>query len=159
MIRAYRTFWDKVEKVDDAHSCWEWKGYRRPEGYGRDWIVENGRRRKVNAHAIAYFLDTGVWERASDGRVVRHRCDNPACCRPDHLQGGSHADNVRDTVTRGRMRKGASHHNAKFSDRDVRAIRARAAAGEGVRALAREFQTAPSVISCIVSRKSWGHLD
>jgi hypothetical protein len=28
--------------------------------------------------------------------VIRHRCHNELCCRPDHLQMGSAADNKRD---------------------------------------------------------------
>ncbi len=39
-----------------------------------------------------------------DTPVVRHLvCDNPACVRPDHLRGGTQADNAQDAVRHGRI--------------------------------------------------------
>lgn len=40
------------------------------------------------------------------GRVVRHKCDTPSCCNPDHLVIGTLADNSRDCVVRGRHKTG-----------------------------------------------------
>jgi len=53
---------------------------------------------------------------APEGVKVCHSCDNPPCCRPDHLFRGSQRDNVVDAVTKGRLtnyRKGSEHHNAR----------------------------------------------
>jgi hypothetical protein len=49
------------------------------------------------------------WE-ALDGKVVRHRCDNPPCFRFDHLELGTIGDNVRDAVERGQ-------HNNQYAGR------------------------------------------
>jgi hypothetical protein len=56
---------------------------------------------------------------------VLHTCDNPKCCRPGHLYQGTHADNVRDRVSRGRSYNvlGEEHGMAKLTADQVRAIR------------------------------------
>lgn len=76
--------------------CEEWQGRRSRDGYGFFGV-------KTAAHRHA-------WEQAHGpippGMVVRHRCDNPPCVRVDHLEIGTPADNVRDSVERGRARGG-----------------------------------------------------
>jgi hypothetical protein len=77
-----------------------------------------------------------VWELehnvvVPDGLVVRHTCDNPLCCRPDHLLVGTQADNVHDREerVRGVRVHGEAHHKAVLNEDLVRAIRRLVAAG------------------------------
>lgn len=55
---------------------------------------------------------------------VRHRCDNPPCVRPEHLEGGSRQDNVDDRVNRGRSarRPGRANPNARYTGEQVEAV-------------------------------------
>lgn len=46
-----------------------------------------------------------VGEQPSPDAFMCHRCDNNNCCAQDHLFWGSHKDNVRDAMLKGRLRK------------------------------------------------------
>ncbi len=91
LLEEPERFWAKVERRE-PHQCWPWKGCTEKSGYGRA-----GKRER--AHRIAYMLANG---QIPAGAVVRHACDNPPCCNPAHLSIGSHGDNSRDSVERGR---------------------------------------------------------
>ena len=112
-------FWSKVSKgAPDA--CWEWQGWR-CRGYGQ--IRESDRRsRALKAHRVSWALHNGS---IPDGLVVRHRCDNPGCVNPAHLELGTQADNVRDMVERGRGRGclGTANGRSKLTFLQVAEIR------------------------------------
>lgn len=93
-IPAPDRFW---AKVDCSGDCWEWTAYRKPNGYGSFGI---DRRTTEYAHRMAYQLSVGP---IPDGLYVCHRCDNPACVRPDHLFLGTQFDNMRDGAAKGRV--------------------------------------------------------
>lgn len=112
-------FWNRVEKSTPS-DCWEWRGCRNSEGYGK--VVYNGRR--YSCHALAFFLNLGVW---SNETVIRHSCDNPPCCNPLHLLDGTHAENTQDKVNRGRVyvgdRRGEKNSMASLTNEEVKRIK------------------------------------
>lgn len=87
-------FWRKIRFVG---ACWEWQGAL-AGGYGR---ISLGYGRMVPAHRWIYEQ---VFGPVPEGLVVRHKCDNPRCVRPVHLEVGTHADNNRDMWERGRAK-------------------------------------------------------
>lgn len=92
-------FWENVEKKKN-HECWVWKAGKN-NGYGQISGNYKGKYRSALAHRFSYELHYGPIPK---GLLVRHKCDNPACVNPRHLIVGTHADNTRDTVERGRAR-------------------------------------------------------
>ena len=133
--------------------CLLWQGATNNRGYGVLGI--DGRLMLV--HRLAYYLATSVDPLQWD---VLHACDTPCCCEPSHLFLGTQADNMADASRKGRLHKtgpsGESHYNAKLTTDNVRAIRARYAAG-GISqpALAREYGTSLSNVWAIIHNRSW----
>lgn len=95
-IEVAKSWSERVDRREGLHACWPWTGKVTSHGYGRTRVKENGRWRTAGAHQVANYLATGRWERAAEGRLVRHLCHNRRCCNPAHLRGGTPLDNAND---------------------------------------------------------------
>lgn len=140
----------KTEHGADDDACWLFTGSRSSFGYGHI-LDEDGK--LIAAHRAAWKLANGP---IPPDAVVRHRCDNPPCVNPAHLEVGTQGDNVDDMMTRGRGRKAnrdTGHHRARLTSAQVEQIRAEYAAG-GVTTyeLADRYGYSPSGIQRIIKR-------
>jgi hypothetical protein len=89
-------FWAKVEKAG-PDDCWLWAGATVPNGYGK--ISRGGSSGLLLAHRVSWIL---AKSEIPEGQLVLHRCDNRLCVNPAHLFLGTHGDNARDMVAKGR---------------------------------------------------------
>lgn len=85
-LPASRRFAYKVYQRGD---CWEWRGHRDPNGYGR-FTVRTGL--VVGAHVFAYETAKG---RIPTGLCIDHLCRHPWCVRPSHLEVVTQTENKR----------------------------------------------------------------
>lgn len=85
-----------------------------------------------------------------DGKPLNNRADN--------LRWATVKENSEDTRKHGNMRLGERCNWSKLTADQVRAIRARAEAGETVKALALEYGLTPEGVRAIVKRKNWRHI-
>ena len=137
-----------LPRIDMAGDCWEWTGARSSAGYGQSTFQQK-----------RYTVTRALWEYHNgpipDGLVICHKCDNPPCCRMDHLFIGTTSDNARDMVAKGRhfALYGEESTNCKLSDADVREIRRRRSEGESTASLAREFDIHPGYVTNLVALK------
>jgi len=140
-------FEDKFIKTD---GCWNWTAYKDKRGYGAFLLAGHPKL----AHRVSYQLYVGE---IPDGLCVCHRCDNPACVRPDHLFLGTVADNMRDRTVKGRGGDHAGERNgrAKLTIEQVIEIRARYSNGARRIDLAKEFGVTPTNISFISRGRHW----
>jgi HNH endonuclease len=148
-------FWMKVAKSEDG--CWMWTGVTTATTDGGHGKLRVGNT-MVTAHRLAWTFAHGP---IPAGLNVLHKCDVPACVRADHLYLGTQRDNTRDAIVRGRYHRhfGQAHPRTRLTDDDVRAIRARAAAGETYRLLAKAYSVTFAEIGHIVKRRVWIHVD
>lgn len=142
-------FWANVAK---SEGCWTWTGARHTFGYGK-MTVGN---KTIGAHVFSWQLHFGP---VPAGQYVLHSCDNPPCCRPDHLFLGTATDNVNDMLAKGRNQHGIGHHRAKVTPEIVRDIRRRAAAGETHRAIGVSVGLTHGVVGRIVRRRLWKEVE
>ena len=124
------------------------------DGYGQ--LVVNGKR--YLAHRLSYCNHNGLEYSDIKGKLVRHKCDNPTCINPTHLELGTHADNMVDRNTRGRAAKGTTHGRVKLTEVDVQAIRSTYIKGStthGCPALAKTYGVTFQTIHKIVNNHRW----
>ncbi len=100
--------------------CIDWTGTVRTDKWGN-------RRGYVNwvalpssiASRCAYWLEHGD----PLPEEVRHTCDRSICVNPDHLVGGTHADNMRDMRERGRHWAHGRTHCTNGHEYDLYGVR------------------------------------
>lgn len=136
------TFWSKVDKSGE---CWLWKGKHNDLGYGELCVAG----KRIKAHRFAYQISRGS---IPDGIVVCHSCDNPPCVNPAHLWLGTHADNRRDALQKGRIKETLP----KLTETQVLAIRKHLAdRTKTQRHLADEYGVSKAAVHQIQYRKTW----
>lgn len=148
-------------KWAEGDACWEWQGYRTTR---RGGVLSYGlfaiKKQRFLAHRMSWLLTRGD---IPTGKVVRHRCDNVACVRPDHLELGTQADNLADMRHRGRahfnrFKTGSAHPNAKLDPERVRLIRRLRAEGLSLAKIGSQFDLNASTIHSVVRGTTWGHV-
>lgn len=145
-------FWSRVKKSD---ACWDWVGNSwTADGYGYISV----KRRMIRAHRFSYALHYGPIPK---GQFVCHKCDRPACVRPDHLFLGSPRDNVLDMYGKKRNRnpRGEQAPKARLTENQVIAIRGEHKdAGLSAKQIAALYGIKSCTVSNIQAGRVWKHL-
>ena len=128
--------------------CWHWTGTGVGPS-GRGTIRECGVDGKL-VLATHVMFEIAHGRRPTDS--VLHTCDNPSCVNPDHLFEGTQADNLDDMVRKGRS------GNRKLTSEQVRAIRARYAAGETVYSISKNAPVSYNPVRSIVHRLTYKYV-
>lgn len=129
------------------------------KGYGLGYATAKYQGRYTTKHRVVLLRRDGLDFDGADGLVVRHLCDNARCINPEHLEWGSHQDNMEDMKSRGRSARisnahpGESNGRCVLSDAECIQIKRRYVKGcraNGLPALAKLYGVSTSQIHRIV---------
>lgn len=137
--------------IRNGEGCWGWKGCTVGGGYAC-----------IKRSGTSMYMHRYVYEQAVGpipaGMIVRHKCDNPICTNPDHLEIGTHKDNSRDMSERGRTLIGPRNPAAKLDEGKVADIKRAIRGGESQSSLARRYGVCQQAISNINRGLVWRHV-
>jgi hypothetical protein len=183
-------FWLKVDQNGPVPShcpelgpCWLWLASKYTNGYGQ--FTMGPPWRPHIADRIAWELTYGP---IPEGLNVCHRCDTPACVRPDHLFLATQAGNLADMASKGRstigdrnparmypermprgdthparsrpsyLARGERNGATKLTAVVIPAIRSNAANGVPLTVLGLKHGVTDGAIRKIVRRETWRHI-
>ena len=146
-------FWKRLDKK--SNGCWEWTKAHNKDGYGQTCY----KGKMVWTHRMAWIYSKGE---IPEGMHVLHKCDNPACCNPDHLFLGTHKDNMNDRDKKNRCNnkglKGELNPQSRYTEKDILQMREMYKKGMKQKEIALIFNTTQPIISNIINRKYWKHI-
>jgi len=149
VARFGKPFDENLERAENG--CLLWTGKTDKDGYGR----RGSRYGESRAHRYSYARSKGPIPK---GVLIRHTCDNPACCEPEHLVPGDQMQNIQDKVDRDRQAKGSRIGKALLTEQMVLEIRELYRNGMTQVEIAAKFPVTQSSVSLIVLRKQWKHI-
>lgn len=151
----------KIVKVESG--CWHWTGFINKDGYGMAYystklMINDRVSHSQQAHRVMYIAYNG---QIPSGLCVLHKCDNRRCVNPRHLYVGTHKDNSRDMVERGRNPdvRGERNPASILSAAKVRKMRQLFYDhGYTVEDLMDEYRMSASGVYNVVMKNRWRHI-
>lgn len=139
-------------KIEKTPTCWIWKGSKFSSGYG-EFRFEDERR----AHRVSWLLFRG---KIPKGIHILHKCDVKDCVNPEHLFLGTHQDNMRDMVKKGRRPQilGTRHGMSKLTEKDILMIRKLNTKSVSRLDIAKRFNITKENVGYIIRRVTWNHI-
>lgn len=124
-------------------------------GYPMAHLCKMGQRKLHYVHRLVAAAFLGSIGDREINHINGIKTDN----RLENLEIVGSAENIRHAVATGlRNLRGERNHKATLTEADVRAVRARLAAGETGAAIARSLGVLPGCVSKIKHGRSWAHL-
>jgi hypothetical protein len=129
-----------LQKLVHEDNCLVWSGYKNKKGYG----VFSLQGKTYLAHRVAYYIYNNS---INNSLLVLHRpdiCNNPSCCKKEHLYQGNCKQNSLDMVSIGKQ------HIQKLNLKQAKEIRDKYIKGATQEELAIEYCVHKGNISKIV---------
>lgn len=158
---------NSIHGIIDDNGCWICRSHKPRKRYGRSSkfsyyqiIVgkrDDGKKNRMLMHRYIFELynNTSI----PKGMVVRHKCDNDLCINPEHLEIGTHKENMEDMSLRGRSTRGEKSSNSVLKEEDILEIRRLYKMKEfNQTQLSIMYNVSQRLISGIIRREYWSHI-
>lgn len=156
---------DRLKKSFEKHvirqeGCWGWKGPIANGGYP----VMSCRRAigSDRGHRASWIIHKGP---IPEGLFVCHHCDNPICTNPEHLWIGTHQENDKDKIIKGRARfgapplkQGSENGSSKLTEEQVIEIKKLLKEGKSTYFIGPIFGVSKTTILRIKKGTHWQHV-
>ena len=142
----------KIEFRINENGCFECTSHK-PKASGYPTF-----RIRQKTQQMSRFIYSEMFGEIPEGLVVRHKCDNPLCINPEHLELGTHQDNANDRVKRDRQAKGSRNGNAILNEEQVKEIKLLILGGKTNKKISEKYKVNPNVISDIRCERKWKHV-
>ena len=143
-------FWSRVQ-IKGVEECWPWLGKKNRNDYG--FCNIEGLR---HSHRVAAYFHFGAYPKS---KHIMHKCDNPICCNPNHLQIGTRELNLQDKIEKQRQAKGSTHGKAKLDEKLVVNLREKYNSGYTIRELLPSARgVSYRVLWCALVGRTWRHI-
>ena len=158
--RGARINWIFKNKDFAGDACIVWPFAIAESGYPACVSWNGG---QTGAHRVMCEMRNG--KPSTSDHQAAHSCGKGknGCINPNHLRWATakenHADSIIHGTHPGLIAKGERHGNAKLDEQAVIDVRRRATAGESQASIARDLQMSSSLISRLVNRKIWVHVN
>lgn len=108
-------FYQKIKVEKKEGGCWDSGIKARAE---RPYPTVHFKHHQISTHRFAYTCFVGA---IPQDKIIMHKCDNPRCCNPEHLQLGTLSDNTQDMISKGRACRDGIKQKLTRQDRiDIR---------------------------------------
>ena len=138
----------EAKSAPQPNGCIYWTGAITTDGYG---LIRYGKR-LIGAHRASHLVYLGE---IPAGKHVCHRCDVRHCINPAHLFLGTHQENMRDMIEKGRQARGGANSHGRLTEEQILEIRGDARTQCEIAA---DYKITQPQVSYIKNRKCWSHL-
>jgi len=155
IVRIKELFESVVIKKEEE--CWGWKRKLHKTGY----TMIRYNKLQTSGHRVSWFIHNGE---IPEGLIVCHKCDNKICTNPEHLFLGTHSDNTKDMLSKGRNTLTKKNHGqsckwSKLTNIKVKQIKKLLTLGVTVARISRDFKVSYMTIKAIKDGRNWKHVN